>query len=324
MKDLNLVYPEKSDIKYKIQSFPDGQQNIVLDFNIFEDIRANNKIQGYSHQVDIHRNYEVTIKSRLNNWKDLELIVCAVASLKECQVPIIHLYTPYIMGARSDRKFEDGGNNYLKDVICPIINSLNFNSVTVLDPHSDCLEMGIKNYKKESNLELVKFSIGQIYGFNNPLFTSSEFKTIQKEFILISPDAGASKKIFKLAEQIGYEEDIITCNKDRDTEGKLSKVNVPVEDSIDIKKDFIIIDDICDGGATFINIAKVLKEKWITGKIYLVVTHGIFSKGLNELKQYYDGIYSSNSYSDYNSSSNNNSDNIGVTTKFNFKQLNVF
>jgi len=163
MKTLNLVDLEKSDIKYKISKFPDGQQNIVLDFNIFEDIRTNNKIQGYSHQVDIHRNYEVTIKSRLNNWKDLELIVCAVASLEGCQVPIIHLYTPYIMGARSDRKFQDGGNNYLKDVICPIINSLNFKSVTCIDPHSHSLECCIKNFKSIDNSQLVKFALNQIY-----------------------------------------------------------------------------------------------------------------------------------------------------------------
>lgn len=30
MKTLNLVYPEKSDIKYQVQKFPDGQQNIVI------------------------------------------------------------------------------------------------------------------------------------------------------------------------------------------------------------------------------------------------------------------------------------------------------
>ena len=67
----------------------------------------------------------------------------------------ISLYTPYIMGARSDRKFEEGGNNYLRDVICPVINSLNFKTVTCIDPHSDVLEACIKGFRKESNLRLV-------------------------------------------------------------------------------------------------------------------------------------------------------------------------
>jgi len=30
MKILNLVYPEQSDIKYKISSFPDGQHQVDI------------------------------------------------------------------------------------------------------------------------------------------------------------------------------------------------------------------------------------------------------------------------------------------------------
>lgn len=131
MKTLNLAYPDKSDIKYKISKFPDGQQNIVIEPTYW-----------ITDQLTITA---VTIKSRLNNWRDLELITCAVASLRELGIEEIHLYTPYIMGARSDRKFEEGGNNYLRDVICPIINSLNFKSVTCIDPHSDVLVMILKN-----------------------------------------------------------------------------------------------------------------------------------------------------------------------------------
>lgn len=148
MKTLNLVYPEKSDIKYKISKFPDGQQNIVI-----------HKIGIFNIPNIILKGEDIQIKSRLNNWLDLELITCAVASLRELGVEEIHLYTPYIMGARSDRKFEEGGNNYLRDVLCPIINSLNFKTVTCIDPHSDVLEACIKGFRKESNLELVKFAL---------------------------------------------------------------------------------------------------------------------------------------------------------------------
>ena len=61
---------------------------------------------------------------------------------------------------------------------------------------------------------------------------------INKKFILISPDAGANKKIFKVAEQIDYEGDIITCSKHRDVDGKLTKTFVP---ELPINKDVIII-----------------------------------------------------------------------------------
>jgi len=80
-------------------------------------------------------------------------------------------------------------------------------------------------------------------------------------------------------------------------------------------KDLIIIDDICDGGATFINIAKHFRENYgdLKGKIYLIVTHGIFSKGTTELGQYFDGIYTTNSYK-----------NCNQLELMKVKQLNVF
>lgn len=294
MKILNLVDESKSEIKYKISKFPDGQQNIVIE-------------SGKWNYTD---NIVVQIKSRLNNWLDLELITCAVASLRELGVEQIHLYTPYIVGARSDRKFEEGGDNYLKDVICPIINSLNFKTVNCVDPHSDVLEACIKGFRKASNLNLVKFALNNLY--------PCTWDTSQDNFILISPDAGASKKIYKLAEQIGYKGEIITCSKDRDENGKLTKTIVPQLPEKLYKKDCIIIDDICDGGATFINIAKELKKDSNCGKIYLIVTHGIFSKGFEELNKYFDGIYCTNSYNDQTVNGVSNSDSQKV------KQLNIF
>lgn len=297
MKTLNLVNLEKSDIKYKISKFPDGQQNISIDFNIFEDIRANNKIQGYSHQVEIHRNYEVLIKSRLNNWLDLELITCAVACLKECQVFNIHLYVPYIMGARSDRKFEEGGNNYVKHVIAPAINNLKLKSVTCIDPHSDVAENCINNFIKKDNQKLVEFMLWNLYDQKS----TSPKQTIREvlDVILISPDAGASKKIYKLAEQIGYKGDIITCSKDRDKDGKLTQCVVPIKEE-HLKKDIIIIDDIFDFGGTFKNIAGILNDAGHLGKKYLIVTHSIQTEGLKDALKWFDIIYTTNSYKDHN------------------------
>ena len=295
-KILNLVYPDKSEIKFNKNCYPDGQNNLVISSYSIAEIKT----------ILENNTLPVQIKSRLNNWLDLELITCAVAALRELGVEEIHLYTPYIIGARSDRKFEEGGNNYLKDVICPIINSLNFKTVTCIDPHSDVLEACIKGFRKESNLDLVKWVF-----MNHPQNT----KPVE-DFILVSPDAGASKKIYKLAEQIGYKGDIITCSKDRDKDGKLTKTVVPTNSNF-IGKDVIIIDDISDGGATFTNIAKESAKQYPAlknPKIYLIVTHGIFSKTFGELSQYFDGIYCTNSYKDIK----------GEASPEFVKQLNVF
>lgn len=316
MKILNLTNNETSDIKFEVSKFPDGQQQVVLNPLVTPNIG------DWDNEPYLLTKSEIQIKARLNNFKDLELIICATKSLRNLGVKEIHLCTPYFLGSRSDRKFEKGSNNYLKDIICPIINSLKFESVTVLDPHSDVLEACLKNFKKVDNLSLVRFATNN-YQYEN----QKKSGKMSEDFILISPDAGANKKIFKIAKQIGYKGEIITCSKSRDKHGKLTRVEVPLleDDGSGYtmqyigecdKKDLIIIDDICDGGATFISIAKKLKELKCTGKIYLIVTHGIFSKGFNDLNEYFDGIYCTNSYRDICD--------IEYDEKSNVKQLNVF
>ena len=105
-------------IKYKISKFPDGQQSIQI-------------------QEELLEGSEVTIRSRLNSFKDLEIIICATQSLRELGVNKINLYVPYFIGGRSDRKFVPGSSNYIKTVIAPIINLQGYSKVTILDPHSD-------------------------------------------------------------------------------------------------------------------------------------------------------------------------------------------
>ena len=59
-------------------------------------------------------------------------------------------------------------------------------------------------------------------------------------------------------------------------------------------KDCFIIDDICLGGRTFVNIAQKLKEK-NCGKLFLIVTHGIFNYGIDNLLEYFENIYTTDS-----------------------------
>lgn len=278
MQILNLVFPERSEIAFKPSNFPDGQQQIKI-------ITPGSAIEE-----------TVAIYSRLNNFLDLEKIACATASLRNLKVKEISLYAPYFLGARSDIKFEEGSNNYLKDVIFPIVNGLNFESVIVMDPHSTNMEMGLKNFKSYDNSQLVMWALGRIIATTN---------ADERNQVLVSPDGGALKKIFKLVDQIRFKGEVINCAKSRDLEGKLTHVSVPSRED-HFAKDLIIIDDICDGGGTFINIAKEIKKQQPerTGKLYLIVTHGIFSKGLEELSEYFDGIFCTNSYQGKETSTN--------------------
>lgn len=272
IQKLNLVNAENSDIKYKVSKYPDGQQSISIDLP----------------DTDLHEKITVSITSRLNSFRDLEVIIAANQALKEFSyVENVKLNVPYFLGARSDRKFEAGTSNYLKTVICPIINAQNFSRVTVLDPHSDVLEACLNNYHKHNNHRLVKDALSKIDNRDGA----------QDRICLVSPDAGAYKKIFDVAKEFRIEK-IITASKVRDLKtGKILRTEIPVLDQhADLK--YVIIDDICDGGRTFIELAKAIKGSRPTAKVYLVVTHGIFSAGFKELNQYFEGIYTTNSYRD--------------------------
>ncbi len=263
MIKLNLVDQDKSAIKYKISKFPDGQQAVAVDY-----FNATQTIQ---------------ISSRLNSFQDLELIICTNQALKEMGASKVELYVPYFLGARSDRKFLYGETNYLKNVICPIINSQGFSKVIVTDPHSDVLEACLNNFAKFSNIDLVDFALDEIEGRS-------------AQTALVSPDAGAIKKIYDVAKHFGIQ-NVTTATKVRDIQtGNILRTELPTMDLTDIEH-IIIIDDICDGGRTFIELAKVIKQQ--TNKpIYLIVTHGVFSGGFQELSKYFNYIYTTNSVKD--------------------------
>ncbi len=270
---LNLANKEKSEIEYEISKFPDGQQSVTIKSPFF----------GGKDPV--------WIVSRMNSFKDLELIICANVALKEIGVKEIHLFVPYFLGARSDRKFVEGGSNYLKDVICPIINMQNFESVTVLDPHSDVLEACIRNFKKVTNLEFVRKALTKIDNTNSA----------REKLVVVSPDAGAMKKIYQVAETFSID-NIIIAAKHRDIKsGKITHTEVPDLNKYSTDSNFVIIDDICDGGRTFTEISKVIKshvwpmDEYFRGKIYLIITHGIFSAGLLDLSRSFDNIFTTNS-----------------------------
>lgn len=265
---LNLANREKSTISYEILSFSDSQKLVNL---------LGKYAQGVTNIEE-----EVSIYSRMS-WDDLQLIICANQALLEAGFKRVHLYVPYFIGARSDRKFGDGGINYLKQVICPLINTQQFASVTVLDPHSHCLEMGINNLHIETN----SYFVGQALGF-----VPIEKET---ELVWLVPDKGAVDKAYSVIKHIAFEGHIVECTKKRDIKtGKIVETNIPSE--VIFEDDpCIIVDDICDGGYTFIELAKAAKKRG-AGKMYLLVTHGIFSHGFEELAKYFDGIYCTNSF----------------------------
>lgn len=223
----------------------------------------------------INANVSVTITHRINSFNDLGLLCIAVDALKRMNVKEINAFIPYFPAARQDRVMISGEALSVK-VYADIINSLNLNKIQVFDPHSEVTPALLNNCEVITNYNFIQQVI----------------KNIGKEVILISPDGGALKKIYKVSEYLGGIK-VIECSKSRDVKtGRLTGFKVYSEDLEG--KDCLIVDDICDGGGTFIGLAEELKSK-NAGNLYLAVSHGIFSKGFDNLKVF-KKIYTTNSF----------------------------
>jgi ribose-phosphate pyrophosphokinase len=138
--------------------------------------------------------------------------------------------------------------------------------------------------------------IDRCYAVTNHLFVSdalSEYACTHsgEAPCLVSPDAGALKKIHKLAQFLGIE-NVVECMKERDVRtGALTNFKTMAEGLHG--QTCFIVDDICDGGGTFAGTAKMLKEKG-AAKVVLIVSHGIFSRG--PVIEHVDTVYTTDSY----------------------------
>lgn len=185
-------------------------------------------------------------------------------------------YVPY---ARQDRVMKPGESLSIK-VFCDLINAQKYDSVVIWDPHSDVTPALLDNCISVHQSELASTSLA---------FTSVD----PTKTVLVAPDAGAIKKISEVAKALHISE-IVRADKMRDPgTGKITGTKVYSEHIGD--KDFLIVDDICDGGYTFLELAKVLRPL-TNGKIILYVSHGIFSKGLEIFRGVIDEIYATNTF----------------------------
>ncbi|WP_299273232.1 ribose-phosphate diphosphokinase [uncultured Psychroserpens sp.] len=255
---------------------PLGQKN-AIEFDSFTFSGGEPHIKIQSDLTEIN---EVFITTRIQSFNDLGFLLIAVDALRRLAVKNIHLFLPYMPGARQDRVMIPGESLSVK-VYADLINGLNLESVTVFDPHSEVTPALLNNCKVLSNHEFIKYVI----------------KDIDTEVILVSPDGGALKKIYKVSEFLGGLT-VVECSKKRNVKnGKLEGFKV-YED--DLKgQPCLIVDDICDGGGTFVGLAKALK-KTNAGDLYLAVSHGIFNKGTQLLNEHFTKIYSTNSFKDLN------------------------
>jgi ribose-phosphate pyrophosphokinase len=162
------------------------------------------------------------------------------------------LKLPYLPYARQD-KLVSNNTTFALRVFAKHLNLLNFKSVIIHDPHS--------------SVALSEIARAQLK------FASIDLKDID---LYCYPDAGAEKKYTNV-----YTKGYVYGEKVRNqSTGNIESYRL-YGNVLD--KNVLIVDDICDGGATFVLLAQALRNEGAKS-IKLFVTHGIFSKGVKHLK----------------------------------------
>lgn len=237
--------------------------------------------------TEVMRNKDAPVWLRLTNGSadaTIQLLMHNDA-LRRMGYKDIRLFMPYVPYGRQDR-VTASGTAFSLEVFAKLINNALFDQVIVIDPHSQVtvsLLDRVRVIPADAAMGQFPFHL-----LPRPIF----------EHILVAPDKGAVDRVNACAKTLGMGSDrVIYATKERDSESgrlKITGIHRPFEGGED--KDLLVIDDICDGGATFIELAKYLKSVGFTQKPTLYVTHGIFSKGLAELREHYQCIIATDSF----------------------------
>lgn len=201
-----------------------------------------------------------------DDFLELAMTCDAIRRIAGWDVDLV-LFTGYFPYGRQDRVCNPG-EAFSVQVYANLLNTLNFYSVVVADPHSDVIQGVVDRCSILEQHDVIR-NFGELN------------KYISKEGpLLVSPDAGANKKLQKLCKSY-FRSSFIRADKARNmVTGEITETIVYCDDLED--RDVLIVDDICDGGYTFIKLAEALKAKG-AGKVSLYVTHGLFSKGVEAL-----------------------------------------
>jgi ribose-phosphate pyrophosphokinase len=218
--------------------------------------------QVWKLDLDGYKNDSVKIVWSFEKEAELIWVNQLIVLLDSAEIGIDELYIPYLPYGRQDKNVSNT-STFAKTVFLRSLLADSVGKLSTLDTHSE--HAAIKSYSARPYINKA------ILAF--------------KPEVLVFPDAGAYERYQNLIDP--SEIKVLVLDKVRDqATGVITSLTL---DTLKTSKELIghekkqqyrmlIIDDICDGGATFKNAALFLHEKYRC-EIALYVTHGIFSKG---------------------------------------------
>lgn len=265
--------------QYKAFKFPGGEIHVDLKQMPYE------PAEHGRYDFDTPQNVELLCSFKSSD--DIMLLAQVAEILDSSTMYKVSAKILYMGYQQADRRFAKRGGFGLK-VITNLLNSLPIVKYTVFDPHSDVTPALLRNCTIIDNSDFIEMAIDSIVKRSD---------SPEEDLVLLAPDAGAYKKIFKLADKIKFKGQVEAANKSRNgISGKIDSILLSCNDFQG--KDVLIVDDICVGGRTFVELAKLLQDKNV-GNLYLAVSHGIFSNGFEDIQEYFYHVFSTNSRLDW-------------------------
>lgn len=211
-----------NDFEVPQRTFPDGSWLLNKIPHIFERF-----------------NYTIELDWRYEGEHELSLLIYLAKYLKENYPKTsLTLRMLYIVNSRMDRIY-DRSEVFTLKYFCDIINSLNFDSIIVMDVHSNVSTALLNRVQERPLMELNKL----IHQYNNIYF----------------PDEGAQKRYSKVLDLSGKY--VYTGMKKRNWgTGTIEGLDVFTTLETPNKDSILMIDDICSNGGTFFFSADKLKK----------------------------------------------------------------
>lgn len=222
------------------------------------------------HKIESER---ATLTWKPVDASEITFLALAVNALKHMGVWDIDLDVLYLPYARQDRVCSPGEAHSL-EVICGFLDNLGLTTIRIWDVHNEGKTEDL--FPQTTVCFVTATNIFDRYRVLDDFDISN--------LIICAPDDGAYGRVADLCNYFDYALPVVLGKYREPETGKISVMQWNKYNRCIDGWNILIIDDICDGGATFNQAAQILKKKGAVN-LYLYVTHGIFSNGLDLLQE---------------------------------------
>ena len=257
-----------------------GSSNYKLSNNISMYLNINlikcelDKFKNGEIKIEIKNNIKsqdvVIIQSGYNNYNDKntnDIIMETILLIDACRrsnaksITLIYSCYPY---ARQDRK-DNSRVPISASILARMLELSGVTRVISLDLHSPQIQGFFKcPVDNLYSIKLVEYELYKMYNGN------------YENLIFVAPDAGAAKRTFSFAKQIGVKTCIMHKERDYSNGGEISRTVIVCNEKEPHKKTAVIIDDIIDSGGTFMKACEQLINYGFN-EVIGIISHGYFT-----------------------------------------------